>query len=63
MSQDKGEGYVTIPRLAEYYRGGRVVGWGDAIPEAFQPHSVGGQKSTSGMSVSSKNLQSRAPAE
>jgi hypothetical protein len=36
MSQDKGEGYVTIPRLAEYYRGGRVVGWGDAVPERFR---------------------------
>jgi hypothetical protein len=29
--------YVTIPRLAEYYRGGRVVGWGDSIPPEFTP--------------------------
>jgi hypothetical protein len=36
MSQDKGEGYVTIPRLAEYYRGGRVVGWGKDVPEEFR---------------------------
>jgi hypothetical protein len=34
--------YVTIPRLVEYYRGGRVVGWGDAIPEEFRLKGPGG---------------------
>lgn len=29
--------YVTIPRMAEYYRGGRIVGWGEQIPAAFTP--------------------------
>jgi hypothetical protein len=27
--------YVTIPRLVEYYRGGRVVGWGENVPPEF----------------------------
>jgi len=35
LSEDDGE-FVTIPRLAEYYRPGTpVVGWG-TIPEGFR---------------------------
>jgi hypothetical protein len=31
--------YVTIERLAEYYRGGPVVGWGKNVPEEFSAAS------------------------